>query len=113
MCRASELYKLSKQARQLLQRASRTSMYIPVENLQSFDGQVKYMFLAIHAARFFLRELHSVLRDKLGVRLGIDDIIRTISTYFPFVVLSETLNAKYTRNRCEIRLQNVDDTIDT
>jgi hypothetical protein len=45
-----------------------------------------------------------------GLRLGIDDIIRTIPTYF--VVLSETPNAKYARNRSEIHLKNIDDTID-
>jgi hypothetical protein len=44
------------------------------------------------------------------IRLGIDDIIRTLSTYF--VVFSETTNAKYTRNRSEIHLNNIDDTID-
>jgi hypothetical protein len=44
------------------------------------------------------------------IRLGIDDIIRTISTYF--VVLSETPNAKYTRNRSEMHLKNIADTID-
>jgi hypothetical protein len=36
------------------------------------------------------------------IRLGIDDIIRTISTYFG--VVSETPNAKCTRNNSEMRL---------
>jgi hypothetical protein len=36
------------------------------------------------------------------LRQGIDDIIRTISTYF--VVFSETPNAKYVQNHGEIHL---------
>jgi hypothetical protein len=44
------------------------------------------------------------------LRLGIADIIRTIFTYF--VVLSETPNAKHTRGRSEMRMTNIDDTID-
>jgi hypothetical protein len=64
---AEKLQKLAKQARHLLQRATRNNRWLPVKELQSFDGQ--YLFLAIPAARFFLRELHSVLGDKWGGRL--------------------------------------------
>jgi hypothetical protein len=51
------------------------------------------------------------------IRLGIDDIIRTISIYIRtdytyFVVVSEIPNAKCTRNPSEMRLKNIDDTID-
>jgi hypothetical protein len=42
---------------------------------------------------------HAVARR---LRLGINDIIRTISIHF--VVFSETPNAKYTRKRSEMRL---------
>jgi hypothetical protein len=63
------LQKLTKQARHLLQRATRNSRWLPVKELQSFDGQAQYLFLAIPAARFFLRELHSVLGDKWGSRV--------------------------------------------
>jgi hypothetical protein len=31
---------------------------------------------------------------------------------YPFVVFSETPNAKYTRSRSEMRLYNIDDTTD-
>jgi hypothetical protein len=49
-------------------------------------------------------------RGPLQVRLGIDDVIRTISMYF--VVFSETTNAKYGRNHNEMYMKNIDDTID-
>jgi len=44
------------------------------------------------------------------MRLGIDDIIRIISTYF--VVFPETPNANYSRNHSEIHMKNIDDTIE-
>jgi hypothetical protein len=64
-----KLQKLAKQARHLLQRAIRNNIWLPVKELQSFAGQAQYFFLAIPAARFFLRELHSVLGDKWGGRV--------------------------------------------
>jgi hypothetical protein len=45
-----------------------------------------------------------------SVRLGIDDIIRTILTYF--VVFSEISNAKYARNHSEMHMKNIGDAID-
>jgi hypothetical protein len=56
--------KLAKQARQLMQRTTRASKWLPVKELQSIDGHAHYLFLAIPAARFFLRKLHSLLGDK-------------------------------------------------
>jgi hypothetical protein len=61
---AAKLLKLAKQARQLLQRATRASRWLLVKELQSLAGQVQYLFFAIPAARFFMRESHSVLGDK-------------------------------------------------
>jgi hypothetical protein len=52
----------------------------------------------------------SHILQTIEIRLGIDDIIRTIPTYF--VVFSDTPNAKFTRNHSEIRMKNIDDTID-
>jgi hypothetical protein len=66
---AEKLQKLAKQARHLLQRATRNNRWLPLKELQSFVGQAQYLFLAIPAARFFLRELHSVLGDKWGGRV--------------------------------------------
>eukprot|EP00873_Tetraselmis_striata_P024519 jgi/Tetstr1/444783/TSEL_032631.t1 len=42
--------------------------WFPVRELQSLAGQAQYLFLAIPAARFFLRELHSVGGDRWGGR---------------------------------------------
>jgi hypothetical protein len=43
---------------------------------QSFAGHAQYLFLAIPAARFFLRELLSVLGDKWGGRFHLTPQIR-------------------------------------
>eukprot|EP00873_Tetraselmis_striata_P003114 jgi/Tetstr1/423378/TSEL_014065.t1 len=43
-----------------LGRATRNARWLPVRESQSLAGQTQYPFLAIPAARFFLRELHSV-----------------------------------------------------
>jgi hypothetical protein len=64
------------QARQLLQRATRTSRWLHVKELQSFAGQGKYLILAIPAARFFMREVHSVLGDKWGGRVRLAPHLR-------------------------------------
>jgi hypothetical protein len=45
-----------------------------------------------------------------NIRLGIDDIIRTLLMYF--VVFMETPNVEYPRNHSEMCLLNIDDTID-
>jgi hypothetical protein len=66
---AEKLQKLAKQAGHLLQRATKNMRWLPVKELQSFAGHAQYLFLAIPAARFFLRELHSVLGDKWGSRV--------------------------------------------
>jgi hypothetical protein len=40
--RVAKLQKLSKEARQLLQRASRTRRWLPVNKLQSYVGQAQH-----------------------------------------------------------------------
>jgi hypothetical protein len=73
---AEKLHKLAKQARHLLQRATRNSKWLPVKELQSFACKAQYLFLAIPAARFFRRELHSVLGDKWGGRVRLTPHLR-------------------------------------
>eukprot|EP00873_Tetraselmis_striata_P036117 jgi/Tetstr1/456381/TSEL_043115.t1 len=65
---ADKLNRLSRQATWLIGRATRNVKWPPVRELQSLAGQAQYLFLAIPAARFFLRELHSVVGDRLEAR---------------------------------------------
>jgi hypothetical protein len=71
-----KLQKLAKQARHLHQCATRNNRWLFVKDLQSFASQAKYFFLAIQAARFFLRELQSVLGDKWGGRVRLTPQLR-------------------------------------
>eukprot|EP00873_Tetraselmis_striata_P013848 jgi/Tetstr1/434112/TSEL_023256.t1 len=65
-----KLQRLVRQAKQLLQRAARDARWLPGRELQSLAGRAKYLFLAITAARFYLRELHDVVGSKWGGRAG-------------------------------------------
>eukprot|EP00873_Tetraselmis_striata_P016608 jgi/Tetstr1/436872/TSEL_025648.t1 len=56
-----KLDRLSRQATQLIGRATRNARWLPVRELQS-----QYLLLAIPTARFFLRELHSVSATGAG-----------------------------------------------
>jgi hypothetical protein len=71
-----KLLKLAKLSRQPMQRATRASRWLHVQELQSFACQAHYLFLAIPAARFFLRELHSVLGEKWGGRVRLTPQLR-------------------------------------
>jgi hypothetical protein len=73
---ATKLRKLAKQAGQVLQRSTRATRWLPVKELQSFAGKAQYLFLEIPAARFFLRELHSVLGDKWRGRVRLTPHLR-------------------------------------
>eukprot|EP00873_Tetraselmis_striata_P038228 jgi/Tetstr1/458492/TSEL_044898.t1 len=64
-----KLQRLARQAKQLLQRAARDARWLPVRELQSLAGRAQYLFLAIPAARFYLRELHDVVGSKWGGRV--------------------------------------------
>eukprot|EP00873_Tetraselmis_striata_P026356 jgi/Tetstr1/446620/TSEL_034144.t1 len=64
-----KLQRLMRQAKQLLQRAARDARWLPVRELQSLAGRAQYLFLAIPAARFYLRELHDVVGSKWGGRV--------------------------------------------
>jgi hypothetical protein len=59
---SQKLHKLAKQARQLLHRATRANRWLHVKELQSFAGNAQYLYLAIPAARFFLRTWRQVGR---------------------------------------------------
>eukprot|EP00873_Tetraselmis_striata_P006608 jgi/Tetstr1/426872/TSEL_017086.t1 len=61
--------RLALQAKQLLQRAARDARWLPVRELQSPVGRAQYMYVAIPAARFYLRELHDVVGSKWGGRV--------------------------------------------
>eukprot|EP00873_Tetraselmis_striata_P026276 jgi/Tetstr1/446540/TSEL_034065.t1 len=65
---ADKLDRLSWQATRLIGRAMRNARWLPVRELQSRAMQARHLFLANPAARFFLRELHSVVGDRLEAR---------------------------------------------
>jgi hypothetical protein len=71
----AKLLKLAKQARQLLQCSTRASSWLLVKELRSFAVHAQYMFLATPAARFFLRELHSVLGYNWGGRVRLTPLL--------------------------------------
>eukprot|EP00873_Tetraselmis_striata_P021203 jgi/Tetstr1/441467/TSEL_029712.t1 len=71
-----KLQRLARQAKQLLQRAARDARWLPVRELQSLAGRAQYLFLAIPAARFYLRELHNVVGSKWGGRVRMTHQLR-------------------------------------
>eukprot|EP00873_Tetraselmis_striata_P018362 jgi/Tetstr1/438626/TSEL_027177.t1 len=73
---ADKLNRLSRQATRVIGRATRNARWLPVRELQSLAGQAHYLFLAIPAARFFLRELHSVVGDRWGGRVRMTPQLR-------------------------------------
>eukprot|EP00873_Tetraselmis_striata_P009838 jgi/Tetstr1/430102/TSEL_001961.t1 len=68
--------RLARQAKQLLQRAARDARWLPVRELQSLAGRAQYLFLAIPAGRFYLRELHDVVGSKWGGRVRMTHQLR-------------------------------------
>eukprot|EP00873_Tetraselmis_striata_P008205 jgi/Tetstr1/428469/TSEL_018480.t1 len=71
-----KLQRLARQAKQLLQRAARDARWLPVRELHSLAGRAQYLFLAIPAARFYLRELHDVVGSKWGGRVRMTHQLR-------------------------------------
>eukprot|EP00873_Tetraselmis_striata_P015817 jgi/Tetstr1/436081/TSEL_002675.t1 len=65
-----------KGSKPLLQRAARDARWLPVRELQSLAGRAQYLFLAIPAARFYLRELHDVVGSKWGGRVRMTHQLR-------------------------------------
>jgi hypothetical protein len=62
--RASKLQTIATLSRTLLQRSARDARWLPARQLAVLAGKVQYMYLAIPAARFYLRELHDVLATR-------------------------------------------------
>jgi hypothetical protein len=58
---ASKLHAIATLSRTLLQRYARDARWLPARQLAVLAGKVQYMYLAIPASRFYLRELHDVL----------------------------------------------------
>eukprot|EP00873_Tetraselmis_striata_P019837 jgi/Tetstr1/440101/TSEL_028459.t1 len=50
--------------------------YVPVRELQLLAGRAQYLYLAIPAARFYLRELHDVVGSKWGGRVRMTHQLR-------------------------------------
>eukprot|EP00873_Tetraselmis_striata_P027418 jgi/Tetstr1/447682/TSEL_035040.t1 len=71
-----KLNQLSRQATRLIGRATRNTRWLLVRELQSLAWHAQYLFLAIPAARFFLRELHSMVGDRWGGRVGMTPQLR-------------------------------------
>jgi hypothetical protein len=61
-----KLTKIAQHARHLIGTAMRNARWLPVKDLQPLACHAQYIFLAIPAARFFLRELHSAVGKKWG-----------------------------------------------
>eukprot|EP00873_Tetraselmis_striata_P043005 jgi/Tetstr1/463269/TSEL_008194.t1 len=73
---AYKLNRLSRQATLLIGRATRNASWLPGRELQSLAEQAQLLFLAIPAARFFMRELHSVVGDQWGRRVRMTPQLR-------------------------------------
>jgi hypothetical protein len=67
----TKLTKIALQATQYIGRATRNARWLPVKDLQSLAGQAECLFLAIAAAKLFLRELHSVVGLKWEGLVGL------------------------------------------
>jgi hypothetical protein len=63
---ANKLQKTSTHARKMIGRSTRNSRWLPVRDLHSLVGKAHYLFLAIPAARFFLRESNCVMGNRWG-----------------------------------------------
>lgn len=60
----TKLAGISQLARAILGRAARDRRWVPVKLLSSLAGKAQFLYLAIPAARFYLRELHTVSSSK-------------------------------------------------
>jgi hypothetical protein len=71
---AAKLQKLAKQARQLMQRATRASIWLLVKELQSFAGQAQYLFSRYPGCKTILAR--TTLRNKWGGRVRLTPQLR-------------------------------------
>jgi hypothetical protein len=58
---AEKLLQIAAQAKSLLGRAARNRRFLPAKALAALAGKAQFLYLAIPVARFYLRELHTVL----------------------------------------------------
>ena len=61
---AEKLDRIARQAHELLCASARRKRAIPVRELSKLAGRCQFLYLAIPPARFYLRELHSVIATK-------------------------------------------------
>jgi hypothetical protein len=60
----SKLQAIATLSRTLRQRSTRDARWLPTRQLAVLAGKVQYLYLAIPAARFYLRELHDFLATR-------------------------------------------------
>lgn len=60
----AKLESISQLARTIQGRAARNQRWVPAKLLASLAGKAQFLYLAIPAARFFLREVHNVISTK-------------------------------------------------
>jgi hypothetical protein len=56
-----KLHVIATLSRTQLQRSTRAAGWLPARQLAVLTGKAQYLYLAIPATRFYLRELHNVL----------------------------------------------------
>eukprot|EP00873_Tetraselmis_striata_P014119 jgi/Tetstr1/434383/TSEL_023484.t1 len=59
---AEKLASIARAAKRLIQRAKRDRRWLPARELAALAGKCQFLYLAIAPARFYLRELHDVLK---------------------------------------------------
>eukprot|EP00873_Tetraselmis_striata_P044281 jgi/Tetstr1/464545/TSEL_009302.t1 len=61
---AEKLASIARAAKRLIQRAKRDRRWLPARELAARAGKCQFLYLAIALARFYLRELHDVLKTR-------------------------------------------------
>eukprot|EP00873_Tetraselmis_striata_P000014 jgi/Tetstr1/420278/TSEL_001027.t1 len=61
---AEKLASIARAAKRLIQRAKRDRRWLPARELAALAGKCQFLYLAIAPARFYLRELHDVLKTR-------------------------------------------------
>eukprot|EP00873_Tetraselmis_striata_P020345 jgi/Tetstr1/440609/TSEL_028920.t1 len=61
---AEKLASIARAAKRLIQRAKRDRRWLPARDLAALAGKCQFLYLAIAPARFYLRELHDVLKTR-------------------------------------------------
>eukprot|EP00873_Tetraselmis_striata_P043415 jgi/Tetstr1/463679/TSEL_008540.t1 len=61
---AEKLAGITRAAERLIQRAKRNRRWLPARELAALAGKYQFLYMAIAPARFYLRELHDVLKTR-------------------------------------------------